>query len=139
MKMDINPYLSFNGKCEAAFNFYAQCFDVASPAFHKYGGSPMAEHVGPDWQDKVMHASMMIGDRTLMGADAPPQQFTQPAGFAVSINMNSPQDAERIFNALAKGGKVQMPIQQTFWAARFGMLIDQFGIPWMVNCGEPQG
>ena len=76
-----------------------------------------------------------IAGSALMGADAPPTHFTQPAGFAVSLSMDKHEAAERIFQALAKGGKVQMPIQKTFWAARFGMLIDQFGIPWMVNCG----
>jgi len=138
MKMDINPYLSFNGQCEAAFKFYEKCFGASSPSFFKYGGSPMETHVPADWLNKVMHASLVVGAATIMGADAPPGQFTQPAGFSVSIHMDSPQDAERIFNALSQGGKIQMPLQQTFWAARFGMLIDQFGIPWMFNVEQPQ-
>ena len=138
MKMEVNPYLSFNGQCEAAFKFYQECLGPASLSFHKYGGSPMADQVPAEWHDKVMHATLTIAGTALMGADAPPTHFTQPAGFAVSLSMDKPEAAERIFQALSKGGKVQMPIQKTFWAARFGMLIDQFGIPWMVNCGEPQ-
>jgi PhnB protein len=137
MKMEINPYLSFNGQCEAAFKFYAQCFGVEDPSFFKYGGSPMADQVPPEWQDKVMHATLIVGDQAVMGADAPPQHFTPPAGFSVSIAVAKAEDADRVFNALSKGAKIQMPLQQTFWALRFGMLIDQFGIPWMVNCEQP--
>ena len=138
MKMQVNPYLSFNGQCEVAFKFYEWCLGATSLSFHKYGGSPMGDQVPPEWQDRVMHATLMVGDTSLMGADAPPTQFTPPQGFCVSINIDSPADADRIFAAMSKDGKVGMPIQQTFWAARFGMFIDQFGIPWMINCGEPE-
>ena len=136
MKIDVNPYLSFNGQCETAFKFYVQCFGGGDLSFHKYGGSPMADQVPPEWQDRVMHAQLVFGNTALMGSDAPPQFFTPPQGFAVAIAVDKTDDAERIFNALAKGGDVKMPIQQTFWTARFGMLIDQFGIPWMVNCNQ---
>lgn len=139
MKMQVNPYLSFNGQCEAAFKFYEQCLGGTGLSFHKYGGSPMAAQMPAEWQDKVMHATLILGDTAIMGADAPPPHFTAPQGFSVSIGMDSPADADRIFAAMSKDGQVRMPIQQTFWAARFGMFIDQFGIPWMINCGEPQG
>jgi len=136
MKIDVNPYLSFNGQCEAAFKFYEQCLVGSSLSFHKYGGSPMEGHVPADWREKVMHATLLFGNTALMGADAPPDFFRAPQGFSVSVSVDTPEDSERVFNALAKGGTVQMPIQQTFWTARFGMLIDQFGIPWMVNCNQ---
>jgi PhnB protein len=139
MKMQINPYLSFNGQCEAAFKFYEQCLGGKGLSFHKYGGSPMASQVPADWHDKVMHATLLVGDAAIMGADAPPSHFTAPQGFSVSIGIDSPADAERIFAVMSKGGQIRMPIQQTFWAARFGMFIDQFGIPWMINCEQPQG
>jgi len=71
-----------------------------------------------------------------MGSDAPPGRYEEPKGFSVSVQIKDPAEAERIFQALAENGKVQMPIQQTFWAARFGMLMDQFGIPWMINCEQ---
>jgi PhnB protein len=138
MKMEVNAYLSFNGQCEEAFKFYAKCFETESASFFKYAGSPMEDQAPPEWGNKVMHATLVVGNGAILGADAPPQQFTPPAGFTLSIGMNNPEDAERVFNALSKGGKVQMPLQQTFWALRFGMLVDQFGIPWMVNCEQPQ-
>ena len=136
MNVDVNPYLSFNGKCEAAFKFYQQCLGGQELSFHKYAGSPMENEVPAEWRDRVMHATLLCGKTALMGADTPPQYYREVQGFSVSVNVDKTEDAERVFNALAQGGKIQMPIQQTFWAARFGMLIDKFGIPWMVNCNQ---
>jgi PhnB protein len=96
----------------------------------------MAEQVPPEWRNKVMHVRLALSDKVLMGSDAPPDRYEQPKGFSVSVGVDKPTEAERIFNALAQNGTVQMPLQKTFWAERFGMLVDQFGIPWMVNC-EP--
>jgi PhnB protein len=95
---------------------------------------PAAEPVPPEWQSKIMHASLKAGDNLLMGADAPPDRYKGSHGFSVNIAIEQPAEAERIFHALSENGKVHMPIQQTFWAERFGMLVDQYGIPWMVNC-----
>ena len=81
-----------------------------------------------------MHATLEVGGEPLMGSDAPPKHYSEPKGFAVSLSPAKVADAERIFNALADGGNVGMPLQQTFWAARFGMVTDRFGIPWMINC-----
>ena len=81
-----------------------------------------------------MHATLNIGDQTLGGSDAPPDRFQTPQGFYVAIALTDPTEAERIFAALAEGGRVDMDLQQTFWAKRFGMLSDRFGIPWMINC-----
>ncbi len=132
--MKLNPYLSFNDECEAAFKFYEQCLGGKIDAMMTYGESPMAEQTPPEKLDKIMHASLMVGDTVLMGSDAPPQFFEKPQGFSVSLIFDDVVEAERIFNALAENGTVQMPIQETFWAARFGMLIDRFGTPWMINC-----
>ena len=99
-----------------------------------HGGSPMAEHVPKDWHDAIMHARLVFGNNVLMGSDSPPDRHQPPQGFAVSLNVDQVADAERIFRDLSESGAVQMPLQKTFWAARFGMLADQFGIPWMVNC-----
>jgi len=101
-----------------------------------FGQSPAADQAPAGWRDKVMHARLKLGDSILMGSDAPPDRYNEPVGFSVSLSINSPGDAERIFAALAEGGTVQMPLQQTFWAARFGTLTDKFGIPWMVNCEQ---
>ena len=97
----------------------------------------MEKHVSPEWQKKIMHARMTIGDKTLMGSDAPPDRYEPMKGFSVTIGVEKPAEAERVFHALAEKGTVTMPIQETFWAQRFGMLVDQFGTPWMINCEKP--
>ena len=132
--MQMSPYLSFNGECEAVFKSYEQYLGGQSGAIFRYGESPMAEHMPAGWADKVMHCTITIGDQVLMGADAPPGQYEEPKGFSLSLHVKSTEDAERIFDELARGGQVVMPLEKTFWAARFGMLVDRFGIPWMVNC-----
>jgi PhnB protein len=90
--------------------------------------------VPSEWRDKIIHARMTVGDSVLMASDAPPDHYEEPKGFSVNIQVNDPAEAERIFNALAENGKVQMPIAETFWALRFGMLVDRFGIAWIINC-----
>ena len=89
-----------------------------------------------EWRNKIMHARLMVGDEVLMGSDAPPDRHEDPKGFSVSLQIKDPTEAERIFHALAESGTVRMPLGQTFWAARFGMCVDRFGIPWMVNCEQ---
>jgi PhnB protein len=135
--MQINPYLSFNGKCAEAFKFYADVLGGENLMMMTYGESPMAAQTAPEDKDRIMHARLKAGDMMLMGADAPPQ-FYQPAqGMVVSVSVDAPAEADRIFKALSENGTVKMPIQETFWAQRFGMLIDRFGTPWMVNCEKP--
>jgi PhnB protein len=132
--MQINAYLNFNGQCEAAFKFYERCLGGKIEAMLPHAGTQAEEHVAPEWRNKILHARLIVGDDVLMGSDAPPDRYEAPKGFSVTLQIADPADAERIFHALAENGIVQMPIQQTFWTARFGMLVDQFGIPWMVNC-----
>lgn len=132
--MKMNPYLNFNGQCKAAFTFYQQCFGGEITMMLTHGESPMAEQTPAGWKDAIMHARLEFDGNALMGSDAPGDYFKPPQGFFVNLAINEVAKAEQVFNALAQGGKVEMPIQQTFWAARFGMLIDQFGIPWMINC-----
>jgi len=132
--MQLNPYLSFNGQCEAAFKFYDRCLDGKIVAMMTYASSPMEGQTPPEWRSKIMHARLMVGDEVLMGSDAPPERYEGAKGFSVTLGIENPGDAERIFRALAQNGTVQMPIQETFWATRFGMLVDQFGTPWMINC-----
>jgi PhnB protein len=135
--MQLNPYLLFNGQCEEAFKFYEKALGGKIEAIHRYEGSPMAKHIPAEWGSKVMHASLRLeGGMVLMGSDPPPDSYRVPQGFSVSLSMKDPEETERIFNELAKNGKVQMPVQKTFWSARFGMLVDQFGIPWMLNCEQ---
>ena len=135
--MQLNPYLTFNGQCEAAFKFYEQCLGGKIEAMMPHAGTPAEEHVPVEWRDKIMHARLAVGDGVLMGSDAPPERYEKPRGFSVSLQIKDPAQADRAFHALAEGGAVQMPIQPTFWAARFGMLVDRFGTPWMINCDKP--
>src|SRR5262245_57804673 len=135
--LQVNAYLSFNGECENAFKFYEKVLKGKIQGFHRYGESPMADQTPADQKNRIMHVSMTVGESTLMGADAPVQYASKPQGFCVSINLDNPPEAERIFKELSDGAQVQMPIGETFWAERFGMLVDKFGIPWMVNCGKP--
>jgi PhnB protein len=135
--MQLNPYLSFNGQCEAAFKFYEQCLGGKIEMMMTHGDSPMAQQAPPGWRDKIIHARMTIGDNVLMGGDLPAEHYEASKGYSVSLIVDKPADAERIFNALAANGTVRMPLQETFWAIRFGMLVDRFGTPWMVNCERP--
>ena len=134
--MQLSPYLAFNGQCDAAFKFYQQCLGGNIQTMMTYGDSPMADQVPSEWRDRIIHASLIVGETALLGADAPPDRDVKPTGFCVSIQIEDPAEAERIFDALSENGTVQMPLQQTFWAVRFGMVTDRFGIPWMINCGQ---
>ena len=134
--MQLNPHLSFNGQCQKAFKFYQQCLGGNIQTMMTHGDSPMADQVPSEWRDKILHATLIVGETALMGADVPPDSYKEPGGFSITIQINDPADAERIFGALSEGGTVTMPLQETFWAARFGMVVDRFGIPWMVNCGQ---
>jgi PhnB protein len=134
--MKLHPHLSFDGQCEAAFQLYARCFDGHILTMLSYGNSPMAEQVPPEWRGRIVHATLAIGDCVLTGADALPGQYEKPRGFQVLLSIDDPVDAERIFQALAENGTVQMPLQSTFWAVRFGVLVDQFGVPWEINCEQ---
>jgi PhnB protein len=132
--MQLNPYLTFNGQCEAAFKFYEKVLGGKIEAMMTYGSSPMAEQTRSDWRNKIMHARMTVGDKMLMASDAPPDRYEAMKGIMVTLGIDNPGEAERIFHALSANGAVQMALQETFWALRFGMLVDQFGTPWMVNC-----
>lgn len=132
--MRMNPYLSFKGDCEAAFTFYEQHLDARPGPIFRYGGSPMSGDVPPDWSNKIMHGTVTIGGTVLMGGDVAPERYEAPKGFSLSLQIDRTSEAERVFHALAEGGTVVMPLEQTFWAARFGMIVDRFGIPWLINC-----
>ena len=135
MQLQMNPYLSFKGDCEAAFGFYEQSFGAEPGAIFRYGGTPLATHVPADWSDKVMHGTLKIGGMVLMGGDVVPDRYEAPKGFSLSLHVESAADAERIFHDLARDGTVVVPLEQTFWADRFGMVVDRFGIPWLINAG----
>jgi PhnB protein len=131
--MNWYPHLSFNGQCEAAFRFYERCLGGKIVVMLTWAGSPMASDAPPGFGDKILHATLTVGDNMLAGSDSPPGQYQQPQGFHILVNIRDAVEAERIFNALAENGTVAMPFQKTFWAAGFGVLTDQFGVSWELN------
>ena len=132
--MTMHPYVSFKGDCEAAFTFYEQCLGATRADVFRYGGSPMAGQAPAGWDNKVMHGSITIGGTVLMAADIAPEQYEPPSGFNLSLQIKDAGHAERIFRQLAEGGRIVMALEKTFWAERFGMVVDRFGVPWLINC-----
>jgi PhnB protein len=135
--VQLNPYLNFNGQCAEAFRFYAQVLGGKIEMLMTFGESPAAGEVPPGLQDQVMHARLAIGDQVLMASDCPPEMYQKPQGLNISLQIDQAAEARRIFEALAENGTVTMPFEKTFWAAGgFGMLVDRFGTPWMINCEQ---
>jgi PhnB protein len=134
--MKLNPHLAFNGQCEAAFKFYERRLGGKITVMMTYRDSPMADQMPPAWRGKIVHAPVTLGDYRLTGGDVPPESYQKPQGFSVLLNLDDAAQADRIFTALAEKGVVEMPIKKTFWALRFGMLVDQFGTPWLIQCGK---
>ena len=133
--MEFSPYLLFNGDCAEAFKFYEQLLGGNIQTMMPFAGSPAAETAPPEWGDKILHATLTFeGGQCIMASDAPPGHYAKPQGISVSIALKDRDKGESIFNSLAEGGTLQMPFQKTFWASGFGMCVDRFGIPWMVNC-----
>jgi PhnB protein len=132
--MQLNPYLNFDGQCEAAFRWYAEVLGGTITDLNTFRGTPAAEHVPADMQDKVMHASMKIGAGVLMGSDSPPGHHEPPQGTYVALHVEAAAEGKRLFDALAAGGTIRMPFEKTFWSEGFGMLVDRYGTPWMINC-----
>jgi PhnB protein len=133
-KLEVAAYLSFKGDCEAAFKCYEEVLGAKLGLFFRYADSPMADVVPEGWETKIMHGSVRIDGKLLEGADVPPERYERPQGFSLSLNVRSVAEAERVFEKLGNGGEVRYPIAKTLWSERFGMVIDRFGIPWMINC-----
>jgi PhnB protein len=133
----INIHLPFAGQCEEAFKLYEQTLGGKILFMGRYKEMPDQSMTPPGWGDKIMHASMNINGVTIMGADSD-RHYSKPQGIDVSVNVNDPAEAERVFAKLSEGGQVRMPLEETFWAKKFGMCTDRYGIPWMINCSKPE-
>ena len=133
-KLEISAYLSFKGDCEAAFHFYEKVLGATPGLLFRYADSPMADVVPEGWEKKIMHGSVHVGEHLIEGADVPPDRYEEPKGFSLSLNARSAREADSLYEELAKGGRIVYPIAKTFWSERFGMVVDRFGIPWMINC-----
>jgi PhnB protein len=134
--MRVNPYINFKGTCAEAFRFYADLLGATVMMSMTYGESPAAAQTAPGWHDKVMHATLKIGDTELSGVDAA-GNYEPPAGLWIALELDDPAAAERVWAGLTEGGAIAMPLQETFWAHRFGMVKDRFGAPWLINCSKP--
>jgi PhnB protein len=131
--MNLNPYLQFGGKCAQAFEFYKERLGAKVLQLMTYRGSPGEGMVPPEWRDKVMHASLSVGGSTLMGSDGMPgQPYKGMQGCALALAVDSDADADRMFAALSEGGSVSMALGPTFFAPKYGMVTDQFGVAWIV-------
>ncbi|MGD0190635.1 MAG: VOC family protein [Rhizomicrobium sp.] len=132
--MNINAYVNFNGNCEEALKFYEKVLGAKIEMLSTFEGSPAAAMAPANWQTKIVHARFRIGDTVVMASDGPPGRYDQPKGISLSLGVDTPADAERVFGGLAEKGTITMPLAQSFFASRFGMVTDRFGIPWMVVC-----
>ena len=134
--MQVSIHLVFGGECEAAFRFYERVLGGKVVNVLAYGNSPMAEQVPPEWREKIVHGTFVVGGVAFAGADILPDQYVKPQGFFVLLSVEDATDAERIFSLLAENGEIHMAIQKTFWSSRFGVLTDKFGIPWEITCEQ---
>ena len=137
--MDLSTYLYFDGECETAFKFYEKALNARIVMMLKYDEAPSDQPVSPGTENRVMHARLVYGGRFLMGSDTPAGKFQKPQGFSVAVGVDTPAEAERVYAALAEGGKSSYPLAETFFAHRFGMLEDRFGIAWLINCEKSMG
>ena len=135
--MQTNPYLLFTGECEAAFKFYETHLGGKILVMMKHTGTPAEGQVPADWNDKIIHARIALGGAVVMASDAPPGHQKKPQGFRLSLTFDTPAEVDRAFNTLAEGGTADMPVEETFFAKRFGMVTDRFGVPWMLSCEKP--
>jgi PhnB protein len=136
--LKISTYLTFNGNCAAAFDFYQQALGGEIVGKYAFAGSPMADQVPADWGDKIMHIDLQAQGQSLMGCDSA-EEHGGFKGFNLMLAPDTVAEAEQLFAALSPNATIMMPLEKTFWAERFGMLVDQFGVTWAVNCELPQG
>lgn len=136
--MTTTPYLFFNGRCEEAIEFYRTALSAEVVMLSRFKENPDPEMAQPGNENKIMHASIRIGETIIMASDGRCQGDPRFEGFCLSISVSDEAEADRVFDALAKGGKIEMPLEKTFWSPRFGMLEDRFGVGWMVSIpGDP--
>jgi PhnB protein len=131
--MRMSVHLHFQGNCAEAFDFCTKVFKATNPFRITYGEAPANSPVPPDWKDKVMHASVPIGEGLLLGCDVPPGESKPLGGFQVCVETKDEAEVRRMYDALKESGSIQMPLAPTFWSPLFGMCTDKFGVGWMVG------
>jgi PhnB protein len=135
--MKLHTYLNYGGNCEQAFRFYEKHLGGKINMMMTHGEQPLPKDAPPDWGKAILHARLSIGETELLGSDVPPERFKPMRSVYLSLTVGSTEEAERIYALLAEGGEIFMPMQETFWAFRFGMLRDRFGTSWMINHERP--
>ena len=135
--MKLHTYLNFGGNCEEAFRFYEKNLGGKIEMMMRYGDQPDPQNVQPGTEKYVLYLNMTIGETQLMGSDVPPERFQPMRSVYLSLAIDSSEEAERIFKLLSEGGEVFMPMEETFFAYRFGMLRDRFGTSWMILHQKP--
>lgn len=136
--MNVEPYLYFNGRCEEALEFYKKALGAEVTAMLRFKESPSPEYNPAGMEEKVMHACFHVGGSTLMASDGMCNGQAKFEGISLTINATSIEESERLFAAIGEGGNVQMPMGETFFSSRFGMVADKFGVSWMVIVAQPQ-
>jgi len=131
--MKLTPHIHFPGTCEEAFRTYAQLLGGRITLMQTYGASPGAEQCTPEWRKKIIHGTVTLDGRQLLGADVRPEEYEKPAGCNLLLAVADLENARRVFDSLADGGVVKMPLQQTFWSPAFGVVVDRFGVPWEIT------
>ena len=134
MHLEPSVSLSFDGNCGVAFDFYERHLGGRVAFKLTWGDSPMANDVPPEWSGKLLIARLILGDTALLGADAVPGTYHAPRGFSVVLSLDDADSAERLFGLFAERGAITLPLQETFWARRFGLVTDEFGVPWEISC-----
>ncbi len=129
--------LSFNGNCAEAIRFYERVLSGRILFELSWGKSPLAKDAPPEWSSKVCHSTFVVGDITFHGVDVLPGSYEAPRGFSIVLGIDDLEESDRLFRALAENGRVRTPLQETFWARRYGVVVDRFGITWEINCGRP--
>ena len=134
--MELEAYLFFDGNCEEALNYYKGVFGGEVTTLNRYEGSPMEAQVPPDYKNKIIHAVFQAPTLKFMASDGRPGTQRGEGRVSLSLATRDNAEAERVFNALADGGTIDMPLANSFWGAKFGMCTDRFGLDWMVSCFE---
>jgi PhnB protein len=134
--MQISPHLCFDGQCRTAFEHYQRILGGSIKTMLTYGDSPMASQINPEWHGRIVHATLELGSVELTGVDQLPHEYSKPQGFFVTLTVEGVARAKEIFEALADNGETRLAFEPTFWSPGFGVLVDQFGVPWEINSVE---
>ena len=132
--MKVSLHVNFDGQCEEAFKFYEARLNGVMGALFRYADSPMAKDMPSEWQQKIVHANLSIGNMQITGADVLPEHFKTPQGFSLLLGLPSEDEVKSTFERLRVDGQITLPLQRTFWSPCYGIVVDKFGVPWELNC-----